>query len=95
MDKDTILSYLKEHKEEFKHKYGVTKLALFGSYARDEANENSDIDIAIEVIKTNFKNRMSLQYFLEKDLNKKIDLGYINTIRTSIKREIDKDIVYV
>lgn len=95
MDKNTILSYLKEHKEEFKHKYGVTKLALFGSYARDEANENSDIDIAIEVIKTNFKNRISLQYFLEKELNKKIDLGYISTIRTSIKREIDKDIVYV
>ena len=39
MDKNYILDFLKEHKEELQQKYNVRKIALFGSFARDEANE--------------------------------------------------------
>jgi Predicted nucleotidyltransferases len=48
MKKEQILEYLKNHKEEFAKKYQITKLALFGSVARDESHEESDIDIAID-----------------------------------------------
>jgi len=95
MTKEYILDYLRDNKEKFKKDFGVTKIALFGSYARDEQRDDSDIDIAIEVIKANLKNRFNLQYFLEEHFNKKIDLGYFTTFRTSIKKEVMKDIIYV
>jgi len=94
MTKEYILEYLKDNKERFKKDFGVTKIALFGSYARDEQRDDSDIDIAIEVIKANLKNRFNLQYQLEEYFNKKIDLGYFKTFRTSIKQEVIKDILY-
>ena len=50
IDKTNILNYLKEHYSEFKNKYNVEKIGLFGSYARDEATENSDIDIFVKRI---------------------------------------------
>lgn len=51
MTKAVILDFLINHKQEFHDKYGVTKIGLFGSYARDEQREDSDIDIAIEMEK--------------------------------------------
>ena len=37
-----------EHKDDMVHRFGVQKIGLFGSYARDETQQNSDIDIAVE-----------------------------------------------
>lgn len=55
MTKMEILNYLTAHKAEFKERFGVIRIGLFGSFARDEQNEDSDIDLAIEVEKE--KNR--------------------------------------
>jgi predicted nucleotidyltransferase len=43
--KDEILNYLSAHQERFKKLYNLNKIGIFGSYARDEATPNSDIDI--------------------------------------------------
>ncbi len=57
MTKMEILNYLTAHKAEFKERFGVIRIGLFGSFARGEQNEDSDsdIDLAIEVEKE--KNR--------------------------------------
>jgi predicted nucleotidyltransferase len=47
MKKATILKYLSEAKEHYRHE-GLLIKGLFGSYARDEADETSDIDVLIE-----------------------------------------------
>ena len=49
MNKEKIIAYLVSHKEEFKEKYGVTRIGFFGSYVRGTHTENSDIDIAVGV----------------------------------------------
>lgn len=49
MNTDSILDKLKAAKEELARKYGVSSLALFGSYSRNEQTENSDIDIMVDV----------------------------------------------
>jgi predicted nucleotidyltransferase len=95
MTKEYILNYLKDNKDRFRREFGVTKIALFGSYARDEQNDNSDIDITIEVSKVDLKNRLNLKYLLESFFNKKVDLGYFKTFRTTIKKEVQKDMIYV
>ena len=51
MTKAYILNFLTNHRQELADKFGVTKIGLFGSYARDEAKETSDIDIALEIQK--------------------------------------------
>lgn len=54
---------------------GVTRSAIFGSYIRGEARDNSDIDMVVEVPKgTGLFSFVGLQYKLEDALNKKVDL---------------------
>ncbi|MCD8544491.1 MAG: nucleotidyltransferase domain-containing protein [Sulfurospirillum cavolei] len=70
MTKQHILDYLSMHKPEFQKKYGVEEIGLFGSYARDEAKDDSDVDIFVSM-QAKFDNVMGLKYDLETSLQKK------------------------
>ncbi len=95
MTKAFILDFLSSHKEELAQKYGVTKIGLFGSYARGDEREDSDIDIAVEIDSANkFRSFFNLKYFLEDHLHKKIDLGIESTLKPIAKKYIEKEIVY-
>ena len=92
MTKQFILDFLSSHKAELAQKYGVTKIGLFGSYAR---GEDCDVDIAVEIDSTNkFRSFFNLKYFLEDNLHKKIDLGIESTLKPIAKKYIEKEIVY-
>jgi len=91
-----IINKLKELKPILKEKYGIEKFAVFGSVARGDDKENSDVDIAI--MKFNLKDGFAFlkaSYFLEKELNKKIDIGTFKSMKTFVKNHIRKDLVYV
>ncbi len=94
MTKEYILDFLKDHKEEFKNKYQVHSIGLFGSYARDEAKESSDIDILVEM-PSSFDNFFDLKYLLEDAFGKRVDLGKIKNLRLLVKQYVDKEIIYV
>ena len=47
MHKTDILNFLREHKKELQTNFGIQEIALFGSCARDEQREDSDIDLLI------------------------------------------------
>lgn len=49
VSKERLLEFCREHKQEFEQSYGVKSIGVFGSIVRDELQENSDIDIAIEM----------------------------------------------
>ncbi len=96
MTKSELLTKLSGLKTELKEQFGIEKIALFGSYARDEAKEDSDIDIVILKMKEkNFSKRVQAKEFLEKKLHKKIDIGYFESMKTFIKNRIKKDFIYV
>ncbi|WP_297484706.1 nucleotidyltransferase family protein [Sulfurimonas sp.] len=94
MTKEYILEFLRENKELLKENYNVTKIGLFGSYSRDEAQENSDIDLLVEM-PSSFDTYYDFKEFLEEKFNKKIDLGYEKSLRPFIKKSIIEDIIYV
>lgn len=82
LDKSLILSQLKELKSDFETD-GIHILGLFGSYARDEENEESDIDILIETTPLFLEKYRGLKAYaklddlkqtIEKSFNKNIDL---------------------
>ncbi len=95
MIKTIILNFLKDHKSELEKKYGLKKIGLFGSYAKDMANEQSDIDLAIETEKRDFFIREDLKDFLEKSFEKNVDIGYVDCFREFYRRKIEKEIIYV
>ena len=49
MTKQEVLNYLSSHKEKFQKEFGINKIGLFGSFARDQATLSSDIDLVIEM----------------------------------------------
>ena len=90
LDKSHIIALLRTHKPHLKRKFGVTKIALFGSYARDEQKKTSDIDLLIETKEHDFFNRYDLKEFLEEKLNKPVDIGYFSSLKASVMRNTEK-----
>jgi predicted nucleotidyltransferase len=74
MTKDSILATLKEKKKFMQNNYGVDRIGLFGSYAKDDALETSDIDIYVEFNNKTFDNLAGLWNYLEDLYQTKIDL---------------------
>ena len=48
MNRDEVLNVLRAHKPILSQRFGVTELALFGSFARDQATDTSDVDILVQ-----------------------------------------------
>jgi hypothetical protein len=91
-----ILTILRRHKSVLNAKFGVLDLAVFGSYARQAQQMTSDVDLLVDMkpeYKT-FDNYMELKFFLEEELQKKIDLAIKESIRDELKADIFKEAVY-
>ncbi len=96
MTKEEVINFLSSKKEFMQKKYGVLKIGLFGSYARAQNCEDSDIDIAVELdSKNKVDNYFGLLHFLEDNLHKKIDLGIESNLKEPIRKYIEKDIIHV
>jgi predicted nucleotidyltransferase len=92
---EKIIEFLKAHKKKLKDDFGVTKIALFGSYARGQQTKESDIDVLVELKDVDFKKRFYLKEFLERQFNKTVEIGYFKSVRPYIWEKIEKEILYV
>ncbi|SMP05804.1 hypothetical protein SAMN06265339_0323 [Desulfurobacterium pacificum] len=97
MDLEKAKKILREHKQELKEKYGVKSLSIFGSYARGEQRENSDIDIVVEFEKPIGLKFFELADYLESLLKLKVDLLTKTAIRRKklLWKSIEKDLINV
>jgi predicted nucleotidyltransferase len=73
----------------------VNKIGYFGSFARNEQNENSDIDIIVSFYKPIGWSFFDLQELLEKELNRKIDMVSINAIKEQLKESILSEVKFI
>ena len=74
MNKNDVINYLKSKKEIFKNEYGIITLGLYGSYARDEATNESDVDIFYER-DSNFELKSGLEFmFLDDEIAKELNV---------------------
>lgn len=90
-----INSILKKYKISLTKKYHIKELGVFGSYSRNDQNENSDIDILVEFESPIGLDFVSLAEDLEKILNKKVDLVSKGAIKPRLWEYIKKDLTYV
>ena len=96
MTQSELLEKLSDAKDVLDERFGISKFALFGSYARDEARENSDVDIVI--LQMNLKDAyaiMDAKEYLMNILQKNVDIGTFKSMKTFIKNRIKKDFIYV
>jgi uncharacterized protein len=95
MQRDIILSILKQHQTELK-KLGVRSLALFGSVARDEATPASDVDILVEFKPpVTFDSYMDVKFYLEEHLGRKVDLVSWKSLKPQIRASIEQEAIHV
>lgn len=96
LDKSAILNYLKEHITELQSKYSVDAFYLFGSYARDEQTDNSDIDILVDFKKTpDLLTFIELEELLSNSLQKHVDLVPRRKLKLAIKEQILNEAIAV
>ena len=87
---------LSAFKREFGRQYGITKLGIFGSVARQENTEDSDIDIVVEVEKPTLSLMYELKEMLKSLFKCEVDLvRFRSTLRPLFKSNILIDVVYV
>jgi predicted nucleotidyltransferase len=90
-----IKEILERHKNELRQKYKVKEIAVFGSYARGEQKDISDIDIMIEFEEPVGFEFIHLADYLEKILGIKVDLTTQDAIKINRWRYIKEDLIYV
>lgn len=96
MTPQDVLTFLRAHKAEMQEKFGATQIGLAGSYARGVADEESDIDIVVELQSANkFKSFFNLLYYLQESLGKRVDLVTESSLKQLVRKAILKDIIYV
>jgi predicted nucleotidyltransferase len=90
----TILQILRKHKPELQRKYPISKFGVFGSYARGEATEKSDIDIAVEINGPMGLNFVTMADEIEELFGIKTDVVPLRAIKPKYLVYVQKDIVY-
>jgi predicted nucleotidyltransferase len=94
MTKSDVLNYLSKHYQEFHNKYNVEKIGLFGSYARDEATEDSDIDIFVQM-HPKLLDMIAIKQLIEEDLHLKVDIVRLrDKMNPYLKKRILRDGIY-
>ncbi len=92
--KTDILNKLRELKPILSKEYAVRRIGLFGSFADNSADENSDIDLLVELEKPIGWKFFSLEIYLEKIFGRKIDLVTKNALKEQIKKDILNKVNY-
>ncbi|MFH1227467.1 MAG: nucleotidyltransferase family protein [Planctomycetota bacterium] len=91
-----IKNALKRHEPEIRSRYGVKKIGIFGSYARNQQRPKSDLDVLIEFNKTpSLFEFMGLEEYLSGFLGVKVDLVLKRALKPFIGRQILREVVYL
>jgi uncharacterized protein len=89
-----IISLLESNRNAIKS-LGVRELGIFGSFARGDQTEKSDVDVLVDLEMHTFRAYMDLLFFLEDLFGRKVDLVMKDTIKPIIKNRILAETVYV
>jgi hypothetical protein len=83
--KQEIMQILKKQIPYLQEKYGVQRIAVYGSFAKGNQTKKSDVDILVQLMKPLGLEFVELAYYLEKILKKKVDLATFDTLKRSME----------
>ena len=94
--RDEVIEVLRRHKAEFSERYCVTGLGVFGSVARDNATEASDVDVVVEMTNPDLFFMVHIKETLEEEFHRPVDVvSYGKWMSRFMKNRIDQEGVYV
>jgi predicted nucleotidyltransferase len=96
LNKEYILDFLRRNKEYLKQNFEVTSVSLFGSFARGDETEESDVDLLVEIEKPSLHNIAGLQIFLEDKFNRTVHVVRKHSrLKERFIKIINRDIIHV
>ena len=92
MNRDAVLHLLRAHKTPLTQKFGVSRLALFGSVARNSATSRSDVDVLVGFDGPATSDRyFGVQFYLEDLLGCAVDLVTDKALRSELRPFVEKE----
>ena len=96
MNRDEILTVLRKYKRNYAEQYGILEIGVFGSVARGEIREDSDIDICIKTQTPNPFVLVHIKESLEELVHKPVDIVRVReNMNPFLKKRIEKEALYV
>lgn len=96
MTRNDVLDFLRTHKDELARRFGVGDIALFGSFSRDEAKEDSDIDILVRFDRpAMLRSFFGAQFYLEDRLGRRVDLVTHKALRSEFRPYVEAEAIRV
>lgn len=91
-----IISSLKNIKEDLSQRFAVKEIGVFGSVAREEQTDASDIDLLVEFSKpVSLVTFMRLEFYLSDMLGNKVDLVTFDSLKPMIQEDVLSEVIYV
>ncbi|MEA1867699.1 MAG: nucleotidyltransferase family protein [Thermodesulfobacteriota bacterium] len=95
MKRNEIIEILREYKKEFAEQYGILDIGVFGSVARDEASEESDVDVVVRILRPDLFMLVGIKQDLEERFHMSVDIvTYWKSMNQFLKKRIDKEALY-
>ena len=95
-NRDLVLALLRAHKPTLAQRFGVAELALFGSFARDQPTDDSDLDILVSFDgMTDWRRYFGARFYLEDLLRRRVDLVTEKALRAELRPYVEREAVRV
>jgi hypothetical protein len=95
--RDEILDFLSQNKKLFRDRYHIDKIGLFGSYARGDQNNKSDLDLIVEFEENTqdlYELKLQIKDFIKTHLGLEVDICREKYIKPRFKKAILKEAIY-
>ena len=95
MKKEELIDILRNYKNERANYYGIMTIGIFGSTARGDDREESDVDIVLRIREPDLFMLVGIKEELEERLHRPVDIvTYRDNMNLFLKKRIDKEAVY-
>ena len=96
MTRAEVLEALRAHRPTLAERFGVVELALFGSFALDQATDESDVDILVRFDgPATSRSYFGVQFYLEDLLGRRVDLVTHKALRSEFRPYVEREAVHV
>ena len=96
MNRDTVLGLLRTHKATLGERFGVVEMRLYGSFARDQAAGDSDVDVLVRFgSPPDWKRYFGAQAYLEDLLGRPVDMATRQELRAEIRHYVEQEVIDV
>jgi len=95
MGKEEIIEILRDYKNKFAEQYNIQKIGVFGSVARDEIRDDSDVDVIVHIQRPDLFKLVGIKQELEERLHRSVDVvNYRENMNQFLKKRIDQESIY-